>query len=282
MVKTKQKTEKVKADKAEQAKAKQRKEALKKKIFDMEQTNNRYLIAYADGTGWYKLGGHSALIYHHRIAKRLKLRPRLNPDTDFYSRFKEGTVSIRQIETLENNLKTLKIYRNSKMTVPGEVYVFDLGYKVSDEDLDLMYRDEQIRRDNLNKMVLPKVVHPDIHATLLNTVKLCQPKVAHMPVVDREMCGYKIIRTLIRACDRFYLMSNGYISEEQGLKEVLTMVERVKVYIKVATELEIWPIESALMIATDLVKASRLIVKRLNEIKQKTRAAAKVTPVMGS
>lgn len=237
----------------------ERHEALKAEVFEMEKENHNKLIAFISRNNWYKLGGHSALIYYHRLAKRMDLNPRLNPDTDFFSRFKEGIVSIRNIETLEKNLKQIKIYRNSKLTKPGELYVFDLGYSISDEDLDLMYKDEEIRRKKLNQMVIPKVALPEVYVKMWTVTKMCYEQYRQMNAVDRQMLGEPINEQILRMQKCFILMANGNRGEVLALKEILVAEEEIKCMVKMTMELKVWSIEGTLRITQELVELERLV-----------------------
>ena len=241
-------------------------EKIKKKVFQMEKTNNNKLVVFVSKNGWYKIGGRSALIYYYRLAKKMNLSPRLVADTDFFSKFKEGIVSIRRIETLEKNLKKLKIYRNSALTVPYKIYVFDLGYEIDEHDFYLMEHDEEIRRKKFNQMVMPKVAFPEIHSEVWKVTKNLYNECRKLPVVEREFLGKAIFEQITRTHKCFILMSNGHREAKKALLEIMSAMESLKCFLKMGLEYEVWNTKTVARVTENLVKTERLVegeIKRL-------------------
>ena len=244
-----------------------RHEEVKATAFKMERLNYDKVIAFIAKDGWYKLGGHSALFYYHRLAKQLDLKPRLNPDSDFFSTFKEGIVSIRKIETLEANLKKLKIYRNDDLSVPPELYVFDLGYKISEEDVKLMENDAKIKKEKLNQMILPKVAMPELHAAMWRVTNVASRKIIQMNKNTLAMYGRPIMKDITDMQEAFLLMAMGHQDQEQMLKIMLRREIGIKCKLKMAVEVEVWPMENALILGGELVEVERMLKKALKALK---------------
>ena len=55
-------------------------------------------------------GGHSAVIFHNEIAKRIGMKTRLNEDTDFDTKSKDGVINIKSIVQLSEKLETVNVH----------------------------------------------------------------------------------------------------------------------------------------------------------------------------
>lgn len=244
-------------------------EEAKKRAFEMEKGNNDKLIVFIAKGGWYKMGGRSALIYYHTLAKRLGLKPQLNPDTDFFSKFKEGIVSIRDIDTLRKNLWKLKISKNTKLsTENGELVVFDLGYKISEEDFEIMMKSEETRKKKINKMILPKVVMPQAHAESLALSKALYSHCRKMNKVDRELFSTEIFGHIRRIYTAIHYVSKGVGNEQKILREAGAEVVKLKCMINMMGELSVWSLDACLRMMESATKIETLIWSRMAKMEK--------------
>lgn len=194
-------------------------EEIKAEVLKFEKTNvNRIVLWRCTGTFW-KMGGNSALIYKERIAKRLKMTrlPRLVNDTDFFSKFKTGVISIRDINALEKRLKQLKIYP----VIWQKDYVsFDLGYSLSEAEINALKKLDRTRREQINQIIAPKVTYPDVYSKLKIVQVDIYYMVSGMDHIGRELVGGSMVQKMRFVMNRYFLMTNGEIAEKEGLTQM--------------------------------------------------------------
>ena len=100
-----------------------RTKAAKEKAYAFELKNRSKILLFYSGEGWYKMGGNSALIYLHLLAPKFGLNPKLKPDRDFYHKFPDGIISIRDLEAVKTTFAAHKI---KLVAEDDDLIVFDL------------------------------------------------------------------------------------------------------------------------------------------------------------
>ena len=76
----------------------------KEEVFKFEQRNHSKIAIFKSTGTWWKMGGRSALFYHYVISKRLKIKTNLRPDTDVFSNFPHGIVSVKSDDWLREKI----------------------------------------------------------------------------------------------------------------------------------------------------------------------------------
>ena len=193
--------------------------------FEFEKTNHNQLCLYASTGKWHKIGGNSALIYVHRIAPRLDIKPpKLLNDSDYYSHFKTGVVAIKDVETFEKRLESLNIH----CVEATELYrIYDLGYKLTSGELKRLANMELSRKERINQLVIPKNVYPDIYFHIMEIHKMIRTMVYKMPTVDQRPYGRPILQEIQQAAIDYRILSNGEISLEQGLNSLFLHSQQI-------------------------------------------------------
>lgn len=250
----------------EKRKADQRAYEKRKKWAREFEENNRSAIMIFRSIGednkWYKMGGNSALIYYHSLAKRLKISPRIITDTDFHNKFKDGVISIRSLENFEKKLLSLKIRRNTRYK-GDDVVVFPLGYEVGEEEIKAFRKADEAKLKRINAVVMLEVVAPEINVGLLNVTTTLRNKVNKMPVTDREIIGYKAVQRANEALIFYRLMAKGAMDMAKGFTQILHDTDILMCQVSIMAEYKIIDLDADLRLMEQLVNVQKVIRSRL-------------------
>lgn len=240
-----------------------KKHEAKEIAFEKEKHNDRYLIAFFSGIGWHKFGGRSALYYTHMIAPRLGIKAAIKPDNDFYFKFIDGVVSIRNLELLKTSLKKLKI----KVAEENELYtIFDLGYKVEKQELKAIREVREERINQVNQIVKTKNLYPSLVSLARKIAHELYVRTNHSTVVGREVIMNKLSALAMKNVVDLQMMSNGYEPIKKTMENVLIANERIKSYLMLIMELAIIDPDHVLKLEMDLADMNNQIRAELKKL----------------
>lgn len=246
----------------------------KKLLLEKEKDNFKSLYLVETHDGWYKMFGNSAVVYAFQLAPRLKLRPRLMPDTDYDCKSEQGVVSFRSREDLESHLKKLKIF--PRFAQDG-ITIYDLGYANTAEDINLLIQKEDITWQKVNQILMPKVALPELRNELRLLMKAVHENVRKMDAPARAAVGSRMDENVTRMFADFALMSNGWIDEIEFLQGMERKLAELDADMMVVTELKIVSADKTFRIATQLEKVRKKTVNNLKDAKnQKQKIAEKL------
>lgn len=238
---------------------------IKAKIYELEKTNYDKLYLFESRNNWHKFGGHSALIYASLLAPRLKVKAKIRADSDFYSKFHDGVVSIKDVKALEKHLKELKIYASYH----GKSYtIYDLYDKVSPETIDQLRHQEEIRREQLNAIIMPKIVAPSVNAKIHEILQTVYTNHRKACPTDRDFIINDIVGQVKRLHDSYLTMSNGFISEKDGVSRMLVSVNHILNSLDIIDSRNIWDVKTNLRIASALQDIRRILLSELHNLQQ--------------
>lgn len=240
-----------------------KKHEAKEIAFEREKHNDRYLIAFFSGIGWHKFGGKSALYYAHMIAPRLGIKVAIKPDNDFYFKFMDGVVSIRNLELLKTSLKKLKI----KVVEETELYtVFDLGYKVEKQELKAIRTVREERINQVNQIVRTGNLYPSLVSLAREIAHELYVRANHSTVVSREIVMNKLVALAMKNVVDLQMMSNGYMPIKETIENVMISNERIKVYLTLIMDLSLLDPDYVLKIEMSLVDINNQIRAELKKL----------------
>ncbi len=216
----------------------------------------------ANSGNWWKMGGHSLEIYLGKLAPRLKLHPRVVTDTDFHNKFREGIISVRDIDNFEKKMESLKIYRNLKLSTPG-IKIFSLGYKISEEDLQIMRKADEERKKRLNEVVYVQMIAPEINTGLLEYLRTLKHKYDKMPVTDRDFLGEVMLKHARAAMIAYMMTAKGAMNMGKGLQTIVREVDMLMCYNSLAGEYGVIDLGACTRMLDELVKVRRIANARL-------------------
>lgn len=242
---------------------KKRYEAEKKKVKEIEKTNRSRIIAFRSTRDWWKIGGHSALIYYYRIAPRLGKDVNLMNDMDYFSTFSTGVISIRSIEEFEEELSKLGIKLEKETEA---IKSFKLPKALSETELKKLKEQEKQKLEKVNKIVMSEdnEVDPLMWAEIRELEKMSFGLYSKIKPGAREVFYEKMI-------DNMRTISAGYLSvtdkQNTQSKEILMIIRRVIKRmlndIRMLTNEKQLPLNSGAKMGESLAKLKEMVEKKL-------------------
>jgi len=250
-------------------KTKARMERAKKKAFELEKDNKSKLVAYFSGGDWYKIGGTSALVYAHMIAPRLGISVNVRPDADLECKFVEGIVSIRSIGELAENLKKLGILIESQ---DDDIAVFNLGFKVSDAELDAIRSVRRERIEQMNKIIEADKTYAGLVTAERKVAVFLRSKMLKANTCDRDMIMAELAHKAVTACASILAISakNDDMAIET-LAKVYKDNRQIQLYSMILMDMGILTDIDTLRLQLDLSDANRLIKAKLKKLGAKVK-----------
>ncbi|MBQ6394521.1 hypothetical protein IJH97_02095 [Candidatus Saccharibacteria bacterium] len=250
--------------------AQARYEQMKERVLEFEKNNYDRLVVLRSKNGWWKMCGHSALLYYYHIAPRMNnVHPKLQIDTDFKHKSLEGIVSIKSLETLQKRLRELKIYPKE---MHEEYATFPLGYKVSDDELKRFMHSEEERRKMINQIVIPKQLFPDIYKRLIVVEKEMRNIVRQMQPQDREIYGLDEMRELRDILTLYMRMANGQVDVIKGLRKLAEDMQIALYHLQVILELELLETKRGLRLSRGMVEVRRIALAEMRKLEEAKEA----------
>ena len=237
----------------------------KRQAIEFEGRNKQYLILCpesdfgVDGKHFYIMGGTSAIIYAHDIGPRIKRKPTLSRDMsggDEEVRFRGGVCRIEKLEILEKKLAEIGIKRDHRK---GELVFFKLPREYASNEIKAMLKEEQKRMDNLNALIYPKVLYPDINRLIIDIKKRIPQKIKNMSPVYRTMFGEEMLRPLMNLIYTYTQMTHDDLDEKVAAEKMLIQSDMILSQISLMNELGLWDIKSSTHIVTQIVGMRQLI-----------------------
>lgn len=239
---------------AEGRATRQRYEKTKEKVWNYEKRNREKLIIFRSTNGWWKIGGVSALAYKNALAPRLGKDPILRDDMDFYSIFADGIISIPNIDIFKKEVSELGL----KISHETEEWIsFDLNWKISKSELNRWREAEKAKRDKLGKMIMPKVMDPNLWVEIVTMARIVYENIRKENPIVREYHGRRILRETDKIVETYVRMSNGAIDAEEALRLILDSANELTVMMIMIVEMGLWKYsaQSRMMLQLEKIKA---------------------------
>ena len=235
----------------------------KKKVKELEKTNREYLIVFPSKDSWWKMGGVSALYYNYYLVKHLGRNEKLRPDSDYFSKFSTGVVSINDINQLEKDLWRVKKIGLNKDLSTETIKYFNLGYKLSDETVYGMIHMQEILERRLNQMVMPNSPIPKLYAALREGLRLTYITNKETPRVARELLGRQMTERARTTVVNYSLLANRVIPRREGLKKIWLSVSMLMSDLETMSDLKIWPTKRCVAVGKYWAEALVILRKEL-------------------
>lgn len=248
-------------------------ETIKTAVKNLEEKNYQNLILFRSGKEWYKMGGNSLLIYLNKIAPQLKIKPNIQPDTDYTKIiFEDGLISFRGIENLRTKLERLKVLGTVKEN-EGMV-IFELTFKVDIAQLKNYKVELYDERERTLKTLTPEItVAPRLYGDFRHLQKRIFEIVRKMGGYEREYNG-NLMAEYSRKIIKYYLMMNAkMVNEKNGWKEILNLVKMLMMELTFAMELKYVNPDVGARISGELIEIRRGVEKEIGRIEDERRKA---------
>ncbi len=240
-----------------------RRKNAKEASYSFEKTNKRFLFVFYSGENWYKMGGRSALYYNYIIAPRIGLKTRLLPDRDFYCKFSDGTVSIRDFLTLKHKLLKfgLKVHKEEEFWT-----IFDLGRNIVQEELSIIRDAENEKHEHLNRIVLTKKLYPGLAALARQILCDLRNKANNCQTHDRDIIVSHLVRQALDNSIDLTLISNGYNEPKPTLQVILVRNERIKACLLALVDAKALELDAVMKVGEMVVDMNTQIKKEIAKL----------------
>jgi|GEM_PF-1573850 len=238
---------------------------VKRRTLNYEKNNYTQLVVMKTQDGkWWKMFGHSAVIYENLIAPRLRLKAVRHVDTDYDEKSEEGFVGVPDIEKFQERLSFGKIYISNKTEW---VRVFDLGERVAEEDYVAMLNEDKMREEMTNKLILPEVLLAELNAKAKKLLNIVHVNVRKMDGTARDAFGIDMERKVVKTQLMIVRAARGTWDVDDCLEQAYELMEDLYGYALIILNLQ-------LMDAKVVYNITEAVVSMENQVKKELRKRA--------
>lgn len=236
------------------------KKKLKALVMKLESENYDRLIFYQSDNCYYKLAGHSALIYAGNVAKRIGRRFNLRADTDHYSKSVDGVISIVMNDVLQESLSAIKAIPDLS-NKNSNIMIFKLPYKYSEEDIEQFREMTKQEERQINQIILPKSPIPTLYVYINELTEIIYHNSKNMPHFGSTTLGADIFNSICSVHRCYLNYANGFIKLDDMAKTMKKNIIYLKNQMKIVETLHLINNKSICKILEVLVATERLVTK---------------------
>lgn len=230
----------------------------------LEDKNYSRLILFPSLSGaedeWYKMGGHSALLYKYVVGPRLKKKPVIRKDSDLQHRFKHGIVAVHWGDKFINDVDTIGLRARR---IDYGIIVVEMERSYTANEIGEMHKQEKSEQNKVAKIVMPEKNYPDLYGQIRQLVRLLPPKIKKMNIAYREVIGNRALEIMIRLVEVYFQMANGRMQIAKAREEMLKQVDNMMALIVIIDENQLFDVITRARIGEVLVEIKLAIKRRL-------------------
>ena len=231
----------------------------KQKLMSLEEKNFSNLILLRSTRGFYKMFSHSLYFYVFDIAPKLNLDAKVYSDGDYEAKSEAGVVSLRDIEALAKALTKLKIKRVKTSDTTGNLVVFKLPWQYTEKELEKFVDQNTYKLHKYNHVILVENSIPVLYLNLNELLKVSYENVRRLEPVARETLGNILVEMSAEMVRIYIEFSNGRISEDLGLKNIRSRLNKVKSQVKILADLKLWNARTYARIGEIIIKIQDIV-----------------------
>lgn len=233
-------------------------------LLEIEKNNYSKLYLLRSNEKWYKLFGHSALFLSKYLTNRVGKTYTLHFDNDYGVRDKNGSISVPadKIEEFKLRMQYAKI---NLVREWGYGLEFEIGEKLSEEDVVNLEAEDEYITAKANELVLPHAIMPELRAQVREMTRQIHTLISNQSKLSKTAFLFDMEKAAVKMDKTVIAMGRGMIEIDEALEKLLNGAENMYEYIAVVADLELVPPKKYY----DTVKKIRLVedqVKR--EIKK--------------
>lgn len=232
---------------------------------EFEKRNNSKLMVFASSSGWWKMGGNSALIYAHILSRDLHLpsTPRVRLDKDLYGKFFEGVLSIPNIDSLTERLEAIGVKVEDKNE---RRVIFALPKPIQEDQLETIrsIREETLRK--INETIPVRVIYPEVLIQQRKVALKMRTLLSNASKVDADICVTKMARTawedvilLGKMSRRYDVNKSQELSAYEILKQIFKDNEELEMNIQMMVDADMISADEAMKVVMLTQDANTLI-----------------------
>lgn len=235
----------------------------KRRAYALELDNTDKLILFRSTHGYWKMGGVSALEFYYNIAEQAGYaRTVINSDTDYYNKFADGVISIKDLGRFDQRMAKLNITFDHE---DDGVRLYNLGRTISRKDIESMRNERRALLQRANQNALPKVMNAELYAKLKSLLRTTYIKVKKMDPVDREFLGDRTLQAMRKMLQYYSSYCNSGKADVQSLYNMRKIVDVLLADSLMYIETGIWdPRKCISMYQDQIVDIKTLLNKELS------------------
>lgn len=236
-----------------------------------EADNYSKIAILTDTNGMHKMFDHSAIIFVCQVAKRLGLSTaHLIDDTDY------GMVTSKPVCLVRNFELVVKKLTDCGMKMrgyPNGVFIFELGYAITHDDLVAMQKENDTLIERANKLVLPSEVFPKLKVELWKLARLAYELVRKMDPTGREAIGNNVVRVACRMCTEFVEAANGHMEMKNYLRSATKSLRMINGELLVIIDLRLYEADKCLRTIQQVAATQRKVSGAMDKIESERKNA---------
>ncbi|MBR0430689.1 hypothetical protein IJJ05_00100 [Candidatus Saccharibacteria bacterium] len=239
----------------------------KRKLMELEKSNNNKLLFLRSTKGFYKLFGNSLYFYAFNIAPKLNIDVRVFSDGDYEEKSEAGVVSVKNLEEIEKLFLELKIKRANTRDKTGNIVVYKLPWSYTDEEIQKYVEQNTYELHKYNHVIVAENTIPVLYLNLNELLKISYENVRRLEPVARETLGNIIIDITAEMIRIYIEMANGRINEVKGLQNLKIRLNKIKSQVKILADLKLWNARTYARVGESMIKIQDIIELKLNSSK---------------
>ena len=241
-------------------------QSIKAIVFEAEKNNRNYIIAYSYKSGWWRLGGTSALYYYYVLAPKIgHTTAKKTVDTDYYSKWPGGVVSFNGLQTLRDKLKKANVIEDHKEN--DKLIYFKLSHPITEDTIKHLHELDAAAFNEANQLLVPRLAYPNFYAELRELAKTITETVRKLNPVDREIFGLSVAQYAERTKIDFILYVNGYLDAKTFFVGATKHLRYCQAWLKAVQDYELFDPVRTVRIARQIIN----LLDQLEKIQQNVK-----------
>lgn len=154
---------------------------------------------------------------------------------------------------------------------PEEWISYDLGWKITDADIKRWRTEEEEKRRNLKRILMPKVAEPNLWVEILAMVKIIYENVRKENAAMRDIHGKKMLAEGDKIMRAFLKMSRGKMEREEAMAEAAAGIDELELMMVMVIEMRAWETSAEGRLARQMAKVKELIEESNERAKKEGR-----------
>jgi len=209
-------------------------------LLEIEKENYSKLYLVKTYDGWYKMFGHSALFLAKHLNDRVGKNYTLHFDNDYGVRDKSGSISIPGDKLSEFKLR-MKYAKINLVREWDEGLEFEIGERLTEEDVVRMEQEDEHIAAKANELVLPHAIMPELRVQVKDMTRMVHELISNQSKLAKTAFLFDFEKEAVEMNMLVIAMGRGAIEIDICLEKLLEMVEMMYEYATVVADLDLIP-----------------------------------------
>ncbi len=252
--------EKPVAEKAEGI-SKEQYRKIKRRAKELERGNQSKVIVFPSKGAvgeWYKVGDISALYYAYRLADRMGRSAKVVKDNDHFSKM----IHICTLVNMPKFIEQFKLLEGMEPEITEEgIYIFPMKRALSEDEVGMLRRTEETRRERLHNVLRPKAMSPEAYQAILMVARQIVPKARKLDGLYAQAIGSRMIKHIEQMMQVYFMYTDGLGTKWESGAELMRLCNALIADVAMLSENRVWDFVVATPIGEN-INAIKNLVKR--------------------